>query len=81
MNYSLMDSPEAIALAKKETLEDINKMAALTKSSIKHNFLPDNDGILNSDFRWLRYVGYGITAVKTARTVFKVVGFIRGKLR
>jgi len=38
--------------------------------------LPSNNAFLTSDFAYLRYVGYGITAFKTFNTVRKVVGFI-----
>jgi len=39
--------------------------------------LPSNNSFLNSDFSYMRYVGYGITAFKTFNVVRKLVGFAR----
>ena len=41
--------------------------------------LPSNNAFLSSDFSYLRYVGYGITAFKTFNFVRKVVGFVSAR--
>ena len=38
---------------------------------------PSNNAFLNSDFSYMRYVGYGITAFKTFNVVRKLVSFVR----
>lgn len=39
--------------------------------------LPSNNALLSSDYSYMRYVGYGITAYKTFNFVRRAMSFVR----
>jgi len=53
----------------------LNKQLEELQEDITNSFLPD-DSYLDSSVPYMKYIGYGLTAYKTAKTVKKVFDFI-----
>lgn len=58
--------------------KQIGRSFRTVQEGAKQCFLPDT-AYLKSSNKYMRYIGYGLTVWKTARTVNRVVGFFRKK--
>lgn len=80
MNYKDLTSPEAVERAKQQTIHELKEATESAGNRLKYSFLPEDTSYVKSENQFVRYVGYGITVVKTANTVRKIVNFIRRKV-
>ena len=76
LEYSSLEELRADKLKAKRTLS--KEIRALQRDAVDC-VLPSNNTFLNSDFSYLRFIGYGITAYKTYSTVRRVMGFVSSR--
>lgn len=57
----------------------IRKSFVAVQEGVKQSFLPADDSYLQSSSRYMRFIGYGLTAWKTARTVNKFIRFFKNR--
>jgi hypothetical protein len=71
--YNTLDELRA---EKAEVSRRLGKGVEKLQSDIVESFVPENS-LLDSAFSYIRYVGYAMTAFKTARTVMNAIAFMR----
>lgn len=77
MSYEALSTPEEVMAARKAVAKEINETFGKARQKAKTTFMPVDDFYLDSASKWIRCVGYGITAYKTAKAVSRMVGFVK----
>ena len=62
---------------KRRLSKQIRKSVKTTQEGVKQCLLPTDNAYLNSSSRYMRLIGYGLTAWKTARTVNRFVNYFK----
>ena len=73
------NSLEELRVDKRRLAGSIHNSVKSVREGVKQSLLPSDDTYLNSSSRYLRLIGYGLTAWKTARTVSRFVSYFRRK--
>lgn len=71
------NSLEELRSDKRRLSRQIRKSMRTVQEGVKQSFLPTDNAYLGSSSRYMRFIGYGLTAWKTARTVNRIVGFFK----
>lgn len=71
------DSLEELRADKLHLSKQIRKSVKTVQEGVKQSFLPSDSAYLNSSSKYMRLIGYGLTAWKTAKTVNRFVSFFR----
>ena len=74
-------SLEELRRDKRKVQRSLNREAKALKTDAVDLVLPSNNAYLSSDFNYMRYIGYAITAYKTFNTVRKITGFFARRRR
>ena len=77
MDYTKVTSIESLQLEKYKLRHELNKSAKRFKRSASYVLMPEDRSMLHSEWGWIRFLGYGITAYKTYQSVRKVLGLFR----
>lgn len=67
---------EELRADKRKLSKQVRKSMRTLQEGAKQYFLPDSQYV-NSSNKYLRFIGYGLTAWKTARTVNRIMKFFR----
>lgn len=67
---------EELRADKRKLSKQVRKSMRTLQEGAKQCFLPDSQYV-NSSNKYLRFIGYGLTAWKTARTVNRIMKFFR----
>ncbi|MBQ0023578.1 MAG: hypothetical protein KBT29_10120 [Prevotellaceae bacterium] len=62
---------------KKLTSERVSKGVVRLKSDVKDCFLPSNSIFLDSSNKYMNYIGYAITAYKTASSIKSIINIFK----
>jgi len=73
MEYS---SLEELRADKRKAQRVLDKEVRALQRDAVDCVLPSGNALLSSDFSFMRFIGYGITAYKTFNTMRRVVGFV-----
>lgn len=73
------NSLEELRRDKRRIGSDIHKSFKSMREGVKQTFMPAENSYLNSSNKYLRYIGYGLTMWKTARTVNRFVSYFKKK--
>jgi len=71
------DSLEQLRIDKMRVSKRLDVQSKELKKDAMDMVLPSNNAFLNSDFSYMRYIGYAITAYKTFVTFRKFTSFFR----
>ncbi len=66
---------EQLRADKLKLQQSLGKQTKVLKRDAADVVLPSNNALLNSDFAYMRYIGYAITAYKTYSTLRKTLAF------
>ena len=73
----LYSSLEELRADKAKVGRALGKASKALETDAADCVLPSDNAFLNSDFSYMRYIGYSITAFKTFNTVRRLVGFVK----
>jgi hypothetical protein len=76
MKKQIYNSLEELRVDKHRLSRRLEKMSKALGNDAVDCVLPSSNAFLSSDFPYMRYIGYGITAFKTFNFVRKIVGFV-----
>ena len=76
MKKQMYNSLEELRADKAKLICRLGKASKALEADAVDCVLPSSNAFLSSDFSYMRYIGYGITAYKTFNFVRKIVGFV-----
>jgi len=72
----IYNSLEELRADKAKVSKKLNKGVRKLQDDIVDSFVPD-DSLIDSAVPYMKYVGYALTAFKTARTAKNIISFLR----
>jgi len=82
-DYSLIpiqyNSLEELRRDKRRLGNQIHKSFKTVREGVKQSFLPVDEAYLKSSSKYMRFIGYGLTAWKTAKTFNRFVQYFKKK--
>lgn len=77
MQKNRFSSLAELRAEKDKELKRLDTYARMISADTKDAFIPTNNQFVNSAMPYANYIGYGITAYKTFRTVKRIVSYIK----
>lgn len=82
-DYSIVpiqyNSLEELRRDKRRLGNQIHKSFRTVREGVKQSFLPEDTAYLKSSSKYMRFIGYGLTAWKTAKTFNRFVQYFKKK--